>query len=51
MVTDNRRQTLAGEFQAVKDDLGKLKADAGVLAKDAYKAGCGSASSQSYMRT
>ena len=43
MVTDNKRQTLASDFQAVRDDLGKLKTDAGTLAKDAYKAGCGSA--------
>jgi ElaB/YqjD/DUF883 family membrane-anchored ribosome-binding protein len=43
MVTDNRRSTIASDFRAIREDLGKLKTDAGTLAKDAYRAGCGSA--------
>lgn len=43
MVSNDKRENLRGDFNAVKDDLRKLKTDGGVLAKDAYDAGCCSA--------
>jgi hypothetical protein len=44
MVSDTRREAIGRDVNAVKDDLRKLKTDAGTFAKDAYDAGCCSAS-------
>ena len=35
----NSGETLQRDLNAVKDDLGKIKTDTGVLARDAYRAG------------
>jgi ElaB/YqjD/DUF883 family membrane-anchored ribosome-binding protein len=43
MVSNNRRRTIHRDFDAVKDDLRKLKTDGGVLVRDAYDVGRGSA--------
>ena len=40
---DNRRETLQRDLNVVKEDLRKVKTDAGVFARDAYDAGCCSA--------
>jgi ElaB/YqjD/DUF883 family membrane-anchored ribosome-binding protein len=41
--TDNSGETLQRDFNAVKEDLGKIKTDTGVLARDAFKVGRASA--------
>jgi len=43
MVSDSRREAVARDVDAVKDDLRKLKTDTGAFAKNAYDAGCCSA--------
>jgi ElaB/YqjD/DUF883 family membrane-anchored ribosome-binding protein len=41
--SDNSGETLQRDFNAVKEDLGKIKTDTGVLARDAFKVGRSSA--------
>jgi ElaB/YqjD/DUF883 family membrane-anchored ribosome-binding protein len=41
--SDNRSETLQRDFNAVKADLGKIKTDTSVLARDAFKVGRSSA--------
>jgi len=43
MVSSSRREAVSKDFDAVKDDLRKIKTDAGAVAKSAYDAGCCSA--------
>jgi ElaB/YqjD/DUF883 family membrane-anchored ribosome-binding protein len=43
MVSGNKRDSLQQDFQAVKDDLRKLKTDTGSVAKGVYDASCCSA--------
>jgi ElaB/YqjD/DUF883 family membrane-anchored ribosome-binding protein len=43
MVSDSRKEAVARDYDAVKEDLRKLKTDVGAFAQDAYDAGCCSA--------